>query len=227
MKLLIDVHGDDGALFAAWTIQRERPYVLVVFDSYIQSARGADGCGAAARRLEHLNAMEELGSERYGEIFAWTGRQQFLGYRDDTIQSSKYIAADIATRVVEMREEVTDIWVPAFEEGGHEQHNLVAFACNAFEGTCNVHRYLTYTRAGGKSRDLHYRCHLPGCVAIHLGPAVEVPPPSGEAIARKLRALACFKSQMQLDPRLGTAEWFYGNDLREYELLPAKRGEKP
>lgn len=212
MKLLIDCHGDDGALFASWTIIRERPAVLVVYDSRIQSNRGVLGCGSMTRREETKQA--------HGELLEYASAPLFLGFQDDLTYTPEMISAAIATHVMQQLETVTDIWAPAFEEGGHEQHNLVALACNAFEGTCNVHRYLTYTRAGGKSR--------PQRIPNRTGPpgynAVEVSPPSGEAIARKLRALACFKSQMQLDPRLGTAEWFYGNDLREYVLLPAKRG---
>ena len=217
MKLLVSPHDDDCVLFASWTVLEHRPEVWIVYDSYVQTDRGIPGCERSTRRLEADQALWQLSDTKH----------KFLGFCDSTTYPKEHLEQAFASRIMNQTETVTDIWAPAFEEGGHEQHNLVALACSAFEGTCNVHWYLTYTRAGGKSRDLHYRCHLPGCVAIHLGPAVEVPPPSGEAIARKLRALACFKSQMQLDPRLGTAEWFYGNDLREYELLPAKRGEKP
>ena len=32
VKLLIDPHGDDAVLFASFTVMRERPLVLVVFD---------------------------------------------------------------------------------------------------------------------------------------------------------------------------------------------------
>jgi len=60
VKLLIDVHGDDGALFAAWTIIRERPAVLVVYDSYVQSNRGVMGCGSMTRREETKEAHGEL-----------------------------------------------------------------------------------------------------------------------------------------------------------------------
>lgn len=210
MKLLVDVHGDDGALFAAWTIIRERPAVLVVYDSVIQTRRGVPGCDTFSRRYETADALQELLFD--GKCVQ---HETFLGFEDDLTYTPEMISAAIATHVMQQLETVTDIWAPAFEEGGHEQHNIVAFACNAFEGTCNLHRYLTYTRAGGKSRVGNFADRR----------AKEVLPPSGEAIARKLRALACFKSQMQLDPRLGTAEWFYGNDLREYVLPPAKAGE--
>jgi len=49
-------------------------------------------------------------------------------------------------------------------------------------------------------------------------------PKSGEEIARKHQALACFKSQMQLDERIGCWPWFMG-DLKEYVLPPANGGE--
>ena len=136
------------------------------------------------------------------------GHLRFLGFRDDQSPQERSLTEYI--RELLNFDQVTDIWAPAYEEGGHEQHNLVARACDAFEGSCRVHRYLTYTRRHGKSRleDPDYRYPY----------RAEVLPRSGEDIARKHRALACFKSQMQLDPRIGCADWFM-IDMREYALI--------
>jgi hypothetical protein len=228
MKLLLDCHGDDGVLFASFTIMKERPLVLVVFDSYIQTARGAEGCEASVRRWETINALYELDDYQPPQFL---GFHDDMPYRDSCItdairkddggywQSSK---SDFQT--------VTEIWAPAYEEGGHEQHNLVARACDAFEGICKVHRYLTYTRSQGKSRGPSTcpECAGLGYAAREYDPCdrcggsgdltIQVLPRSGEDIARKHRALACFKSQMQLDPRIGCLDWFMG-DLREYALI--------
>ena len=140
------------------------------------------------------------------------GHLRFLGFRDDQSPQERSLTEYI--RELLNFDQVTDIWAPAYEEGGHEQHNLVARACDAFEGRCKVHRYLTYTRAGGKTISKFDRMAKSGPQRI----SEQVMPRSGEDIARKHRALACFKSQMQLDPRIGCADWFM-NDLREYALI--------
>jgi hypothetical protein len=207
VKLLIDPHGDDGVLFASFTIMRERPLVLVVFDSYIQTARGAERCDVATRRRESIHVVDWLG-------LGFPPR--FLGFRDDDPPSVN----NLTNRIVPVIDQGgagsladVEIWAPAYEEGGHEQHNLVARACDAFDGICEIHRYLTYTRAGGKTTSIVERGPL-----YPRNISQQVLPRSGEEIARKHRALACFKSQMQLDPRIGCADWFM-NDLREYRLI--------
>ena len=86
------------------------------------------------------------------------------------------------------------VWAPAFHPDGHAQHNAVALAADsAFPG--KVTHYLTYTRNGGKQRG-----------------GTEIPPSD---IARKLRALACYGSQLEMDPRLGCWPHFM-RDLSEY-----------
>jgi LmbE family N-acetylglucosaminyl deacetylase len=202
VKLLIDPHGDDAVLFASFTVMRERPLVLVVFDSFVQPLRGALGCDLMTRRRESLDAMVHLDPPKI----------EWLGFRDGDPPVVNNLTNALVACIdgIDVNFPALEIWAPAYEEGGHEQHNLVARACDAFEGSCRVHRYLTYTRRHGKSRleDPDYRYPY----------RAEVLPRSGEDIARKHRALACFKSQMQLDPRIGCADWFM-NDLREYALI--------
>lgn len=182
MKLFVSPHNDDAALFGAFTIQRERAVVLTVFDSCIQVNRGHKECGIHARRAEDLRAMAELGAAI-----------EFGGVRDD---ESKW---DIRSRVFTALAHWTpeEVWLPAIESGGHEQHNLVGeVGLDVFQ-KARIHRYLTYT-ALGKS--------------IH---GVEVPA-SGGMVLRKLRALVCYKTQLENDA-LGCWPHFM-RDQREFLL---------
>jgi hypothetical protein len=221
MKLLLSPHDDDQVLWCAWTILREEPTVCIVYDSFVQTARGVEGCDAQSRKIESIKAQHELFPPDPVYPHAFRGKSDLfdLGLRDDTDYAPAYIRSEIQ-RQTNMT--YTEVWAPAYEEGGHDQHNVVARVGDLFEAEgCVVHRYLTYTRGGGKSRNEPYRDGRIG------RPGVEVLPRSAEDIQKKLRALACFKSQMQLDPRIGCAEWFYGTDLREYALLtPSKGGPK-
>src|SRR3990167_6541633 len=60
MDLLISPHNDDESLFAAYTILRHKPLVVICTDSYIQPNRGDSGCTAEIRREETIRAMEVL-----------------------------------------------------------------------------------------------------------------------------------------------------------------------
>lgn len=188
MKLLLSPHNDDEALFASLTIQQERPAVIVMYDSYLQVNRGATGCDLYTRRQETCNALAELAGTKATPV-----PEFFAGFRDD----KEYTAEALADRLRKSWLDPERVWAPAFEENSHAQHNLVAQAAElAYPGL--VTHYLTYTRGGGKSRS-----------------GVEVQPRSGEEIARKLRALACYASQLQMDPRLGCWPHFM-RDLTEW-----------
>ena len=85
------------------------------------------------------------------------------------------------------------VFAPAIEDGGHEQHNGVgALALEVFGS--RVREYLTYVRGQGRTRGL------------------EVPFESRWP-ALKMRALACYESQMALK---STEFWFVDDTLREY-----------
>ena len=61
MKLFVSPHNDDAPLWGSFTLQRETPLVLTVFDSHIQPERGHLQCDAATRRKEDVDAMTVLG----------------------------------------------------------------------------------------------------------------------------------------------------------------------
>lgn len=204
MKIFLSPHNDDETLFASLTVQREKPLVIVVFDSFIQVTRGATYCDWETRRQETINALLTLNPDwpaasiTAGEL--WPGFVKFCGFRDDTPVPPWMIADKIQELLgAEIPEH---IFAPAWEENGHEQHNAVATAATAlvqrWDGgrppVLKQTRYLTYTRHNGKSRS---------------GMPVPATP---EMIRRKHLAMACYKSQID-NP--STREWFM-KDIEEY-----------
>ncbi len=86
------------------------------------------------------------------------------------------------------------VWAPAIEEGGHEQHSLVGEVAQQVFGD-RVQPYLTYVRGQGRT----------------VGREVPFEP---QWVSRKLRALACYESQIALVGN--TQPWFMDSTLREY-----------
>jgi LmbE family N-acetylglucosaminyl deacetylase len=184
MKLFLAPHNDDEVLWGAFTILREKPTVLILFDSYVQPSRGIVGCEPQVRRAETCAALQTLGVDP----------PMFAGLRDDREYIVEYVAQIISLEGFAAEH----VWAPALEADGHPQHNVLARAADmVFPG--KVTHYLSYTNAG-KSRG-----------------GKEVTPEAGKHIARKLKALACYESQLEMDPRLACWPHFV-NDLREYVL---------
>lgn len=78
------------------------------------------------------------------------------------------------------------VWAPMFELEGHEQHNMVARAAEVvFPG--RVRSYATYSRGSARTRT----------------PNEVRPEPDWPAL--KLKAMACYTSQINLD---NTRDWF-------------------
>jgi LmbE family N-acetylglucosaminyl deacetylase len=93
------------------------------------------------------------------------------------------------------------VFAPAVEQGGHDEHNGVGQAALDVFGSERVTPYLTYAPRGQRSRE-----------------GVEVIPADPSWIALKLRALACYRSQIE-DPK--TRPWFFELlDLREWVAVP-------
>jgi LmbE family N-acetylglucosaminyl deacetylase len=136
MKMFISPHCDDETLFGAFTILREKPLVVVVFDGYTQQNRGLN-VTAEQRRDETRAAMNILGAN-----------VEFLGFRDD----NPNVVTESIIRIVESLDWISPelIYAPAIEVDGHPQHNLVGRAFNSYKSSPVV-QYLTYT-SGGKSR---------------------------------------------------------------------------
>lgn len=184
-SILIQPHDDDAFLFACFTLLREKPLLVTVFDSWVQPARGIPGTSAAQRANETARACSILGV-----------KHERLGFRDDVVVNDTEIFGRLHRAFPGDYAINAQIIAPAFEAGGHPQHNLCAEAVIGLNVTC---QYLTY------------RCDPSGKSSNGL----EVPF-DPRWVHLKLRALACFKSQFQ--QATGCVEHFIGRSLREYML---------
>lgn len=127
MKLFISPHNDDAALFGAFTLQREKPVVLTVTDSWIQLNRG-DGITFSQRREEDIAAMKILGCPLI-----------FGGIRDDIVDEW------MVRRLLSNYKNFEMIYAPAPMEGGNEHHNLIGRVAKEMFGDLCKH-YTTYTK---------------------------------------------------------------------------------
>lgn len=166
-------------LWGAFTLQRERPVVLTVYDSVIQQQRGHAACDLVTRRNEDIEAVRGvMGCEI-----------QFSALRDTTLIAGAVLVA------LSKWAHATEVWLPAVEKNGHDQHNLVGEIGTEVFKDAKIHRYLSYTRTHGKSTN---------------GAEVK---PTGAMVLNKLRALACYRTQIEIDA-LGC--WPHFMDLREF-----------
>lgn len=187
---------------------KHRPLIVVAFDSYVQPSRGIPNCGIEIRRGETVEALDILLG--YDEHQNFRDTVRFFGLRDDVPIWSNF-SVRLDDIVASLRPD--EIFFPAYEEGGHEQHNGVSRLTSEVVDRINANavkpikqtRYLTYVRGKGKSRS-HATL-----------PTHEVPIESADWIVRKHLALACYVSQHQLDPRLGCWPWFC-EELKEYQI---------
>jgi LmbE family N-acetylglucosaminyl deacetylase len=177
--LWLSPHNDDETLFGAFTIIREKPMVIVCLKSQVQEDRY--GIKANVREMETTGALWWLGNP------SW---QQLLTLDTDPQAPAKLLDDFASLDLIHAPERV---WAPAYEENGHEQHNVVSYAANGVFGD-RVQPYLTYKRGSMRSR------------------GTEVPFEPKWAW-QKLRALACYQSQVELE---NTMPWFIDDTFREY-----------
>jgi len=108
MKLLLSPHNDDECLFAAYTLMREKPLVIVVTDS---DAHLAEGITAQQRREESIRACELLGVP-----------VGFLGLKDGTLEQQK---SDLRHRLEPFASQPwSHVYAPAIQ-GGHRDHDAL------------------------------------------------------------------------------------------------------
>jgi hypothetical protein len=153
--------------------------VVICLRSQVQEDRG--GPTAAVREKETQSALW------------WLGRPT---WRQGQILDTDPLASDKLLDELEQLDYVhapARVWAPAYEEDGHEQHNVVANVAAAI--FCSrVQPYLTYRRGQMRTR----------------GTEVPFEPPW---VWSKMRALCCYRSQIELE---NTRPWFMGDTLREY-----------
>ena len=171
-KLFVSPHNDDAVMFGFFTLEREKPTVLTVFDSYVQPSRGFAECDVMTRRLEDREAIRGVAGCAL----------QFGAVRDDEREPGIRPAVRAA---LERWAGVEEVWLPAVEVGGHWQHNLVGEVGGEVFEAARQHRYLTYTRDGKSTAST-----VPG---VHRVPC------TGAMIRKKLLALACYRTQIEIE----------------------------
>ena len=123
MKLLLAPHNDDECLFAAYTLMREKPLVIVVTDSDL-----AEGVTAHQRREESKRACELLGVP-----------VAFLGLKDGTLEQLK---GDLRLRLEPFASQSwSQVYAPAIQ-GGHKDHDALGEVVSTMFST--VGYYATY-----------------------------------------------------------------------------------
>ena len=125
MKLLLSPHNDDECLFAAYTLMREKPLVIIVTDS---EAQLAEGITAQQRREESRQACELLGVPVV-----------FLGLKDGTLKEQE---ADLKRRLEPFASQSwTHVYAPAVQ-GGHTDHDALGDVVSSVFSS--VSYYATY-----------------------------------------------------------------------------------
>jgi LmbE family N-acetylglucosaminyl deacetylase len=131
-KLFIQPHNDDAVLFGCFTLLREKPVVLTVFDSHVQFQRGT-GITASQRRDEDIAAFAGLGINEFYFLGLSDSNGGFNG-GNDLVDKLYYLQYD-------------EIWAPTPERNGNHQHNLVGNIAGTLWGD-KVTYYMTYTPSG-------------------------------------------------------------------------------
>lgn len=112
VKLLLAPHNDDETLFAAFTVMREQPLVVVVTDSYVQERRDPR-VTCERRRRESIDACTILRAP-----------VTFLGIRDDGPGAT--MVDQIAERLRDFAN-FEEVYIPALQHG-HLHHDFVNMA---------------------------------------------------------------------------------------------------
>ena len=181
MKPLLLVPHNDDETLFASFLMQKHRPNVVVV--YQSVVQEANGIAAGTREAETAAALDVL---LYG------GAEWVQGsWPDDGSVPDEQLAEWLSTVIFD-RFGLAPVIIPAFSPRGHRDHNQL---CRVADGvfTDVLARYLTYDYDGPKQR---------------RGVEVE---PEPEWILRKLRALACYRSQVLLGPHR-----FWLEDLREY-----------
>lgn len=126
-EILLSPHNDDETLFAAFTLLRRKPLVVIVTDSWVQFNRG-DGITADQRWWETLEAMQILGCSAFR-----------LGVRDDALTTAGLV--DAFARFGRP----SRVYAPAVQHG-HPHHDLVSVAADEAFAGIPIERYCTYSQ---------------------------------------------------------------------------------
>lgn len=130
-SLVISPHSDDACLFMSYTLIREKPLVLTVTSSFIQSNRG-DDITAQQRIQEDIEAMKIVGCSIV-----------FGGLRDDVLDEWGI------TNLLSKFNNFDKIYIPAVM-GGNPQHDLIGQV--ALKLWPQAIKYATYKSREWKSK---------------------------------------------------------------------------
>lgn len=122
-NILLSPHPDDETLYAAYTIMRKSPLIIVCTDVYLHKKHNIT---PEQRILETLDAMSILG-----------GKVIFLHIKDTELTE------EILIQKLNNFSKPDLVYAPAIQEG-HEHHDLVGYI--AKELYDNVIHYATYTK---------------------------------------------------------------------------------
>lgn len=107
--VLLSPHNDDESLFASVIMQRMKPKLVVVTDSYVQFNRGQKEITWERRRYESKEAARLYGVDI-----------EFLGIRDDELPHPVLVE-----RLQEAIREDALVFAPA-HQGGHVHHDIIS-----------------------------------------------------------------------------------------------------
>ena len=130
-SLVISPHSDDAVLFTGYTLMRDKPLVLTVTSSFIQSNRG-ENVTAQQRIQEDIAAMKILGCPIvFGQL------------RDDVLDSWG------VNNLLSKFHNFDKIYIPAVQ-GGNKQHDLIGKV--ALKLWPKAIQYATYAKGEWKSK---------------------------------------------------------------------------
>ncbi len=135
--ILFEPHHDDAALFAAYTVLREKPDVITVMgNATLQEPHGI---------TELVREQESIAAMRILEPNSWRS------WRHSDINPDQDAIVDDMLKLNTVLHPKT-VWAPLREDLGHEQHNMVAVAALIAFGEGRVRFYATYQRGYGRTR---------------------------------------------------------------------------
>lgn len=169
--LFIAPHNDDEALFGSYIIQVYKPLVIVLTDSYIQYERGEKMSHKDIRTAESIAAMKILDAE---VVFAHIPDKDFNA---ELCEAALLPYAAKVNTPQPVGQGYDMVFSPSPIEGGNWMHDVTGQIADKIFPGISIH-YSTYTK------DREY----PAGHALIF--------PSEVMRQNKLRAIACYKSQM-------------------------------
>lgn len=179
--ILFAPHNDDETLFAFYQLIRLNPRVITVLRSFRQWI-DQNGPSYETREAETFEALSCAGIDKWEQ---W----QF----SDRAPDWDAIADRIDTQL--RLHQPQHVIFPAWEMGGHEDHNALSSVIRGIRGDWQRIEYLTYVRGYGRSQSPN---------------VIKATRDEEEA---KTRALLCYDSQIN---HPATRDWFPGG---EYHTL--------